>query len=300
MSIITDKPSRILLLGGSGYVGTAFRNLFESNGISYRSVSRADSNGYSPNHLTRLIRETEATFLINAAGYVGKPNVDACEVHKTDCLDGNAVLPGRIRKVCEDSGIPWGHVSSGCIYSGRRGDGTGFLEDDPPNFSFRSNNCSFYSGTKALGEEVLQGADRCYVWRLRIPFDHNDNFRNYLSKLLSYPRLLDAENSVSHLGDFVFACLVCHEKRVPFGTYNLTNPGSVTTREVVALLRDRLAPTKSFDFFPDEDDFMRLAAKTPRSSCVLDTAKSTAAGIAMRPVADALEDSISNWKGAFL
>ena len=35
-------------------------------------------------------------FLINAAGYTGKPNVDACELHKADCLMGNAVLPGII------------------------------------------------------------------------------------------------------------------------------------------------------------------------------------------------------------
>ena len=141
-----------LLLGGSGYVGTAFQDLFNSRGISYRSVSRAESSGYHPDHLTRLIRETKSTFLINAAGYTGKPNVDACELHQAECLDGNAVLPGRIRQACETAGIPWGHVSSGCIYTGRRADGCGFREDDPPNFSFRTNNCSFYSGTKALGE----------------------------------------------------------------------------------------------------------------------------------------------------
>ncbi len=44
----------------------------------------------------------------------------------------------------------------------RRGpDGGGFREDDAPNFSFRTNHCSFYSGTKALGEEVLAGAADC-------------------------------------------------------------------------------------------------------------------------------------------
>ena len=36
-------------------------------------------------------------------------------------------------------------------------DGAGFTEDDPPNFTFRAGPCSFYSGTKALGEEVLAG-----------------------------------------------------------------------------------------------------------------------------------------------
>jgi dTDP-4-dehydrorhamnose reductase len=285
----------ILLLGGSGYVGTAFQDLFKSRGIPYRSVCRAESAGYDPAQIIRLIRETGTTFLVNAAGYTGKPNVDACETHKAECLDGNAVLPGRVRQACETAGIPWGHISSGCIFSGRRQDGGGFHEDDAPNFSFRTNNCSFYSGTKALGEEVLAGADQCYLWRLRIPFDHIDSPRNYLSKLLTYARLLEAENSISHLGDSVSACLACHEKQVPFGTYNLTNPGTVTTREVASLLRDRIAPNKAFDFFSDESEFMRLAAKTPRSNCVMDTSKSEAAGIAMRPIAEALDEALTRW-----
>ena len=286
---------RILLLGGSGYVGTAFRSLLLSRGISFQVVSRGDSGGYDRASLKQRIRDSGATFLINAAGYTGKPNVDACELDKANCLDGNAVLPGRIREVCEEAGIPWGHVSSGCIYSGCRPDGGGFHEEDTPNFTFRTNNCSFYSGTKALGEEVLDRAEHCYIWRLRIPFDHEHGPRNYLSKLLNYSTLLDAENSISHLGDFVKSCIACHERQAPYGIYNLTNPGTVTTRYVVQLLRQYVAPEKKFEFFTDETEFMRIAAKTPRSNCVLDTRKSEAAGVAMRPVIDALNDSLVRW-----
>ena len=47
----------------------------------------------------------------------------------------------------------------------------GFTETDPPNFSFRDPPCSFYSGTKALGEEAIAGIGQSYIWRLRIPFD---------------------------------------------------------------------------------------------------------------------------------
>lgn len=286
----------ILLLGASGYVGQAFQDLLRSKDIDYLPLSRAETNNYNAQAIAAAIRENRTTFLINAAGYTGKPNVDACELHKTDCLEGNAILPGRIQQACESTGIPWGHVSSGCIYNGRRLDGGGFHEDDPPNFCFRTNNCSFYSGTKALGEEVLQGANSCYIWRLRIPFDHRNSPRNYLSKLQNYARLLEAENSISHLGDFVASCLASWEKKAPFGTYNLTNPGAVTTREVVEILKTRLFPEREFSFFTDEDEFMKLAAKTPRSNCVLDTSKSEAAGIAMRPAAEALTEAVAKWQ----
>jgi dTDP-4-dehydrorhamnose reductase len=286
----------ILLLGASGYVGQAFQELLTSRNLAFLPLSRKEVDYYDVKAMVSMIEEHGARFLINAAGYTGKPNVDACELQKADCLEGNAVLPARLREACETAGIPWGHVSSGCIYSGRRPDGGGFKEDDFPNFSFRSNHCSFYSGTKALGEEILQDAQACYIWRLRIPFDHRDNPRNYLSKLMNYRQLLDAENSISHLGDFVTSCLACWEKSLPYGTYNLTNPGAVNTRQVAAMIQQHLDPSRTFEFFADETEFMARAAKTPRSNCVMDTTKAEAAALPMRPAIEALIDSLERMR----
>jgi dTDP-4-dehydrorhamnose reductase len=285
----------ILLLGGSGYIGTAFRKHLEQQGIPYRNATRAKSDYTQPAILVRLLRELKPDFLINCAGYTGKPNVDACELHKTECLLGNAVIPGIIGKACEQAGIPWGHVSSGCIYNGIRPDGQGFTENDPPNFSFRQNNCSFYSGTKALGEELLAGAGNCFVWRLRIPFNNENSPRNYLHKVMHYERLLDARNSLSQLNEFVRATLECWERQVPFGIYNVTNPGSVSTREVVEMILKSSIMKKDFNFFRDEEEFMRVAAKTPRSNCVLDTHKLQRAGIKMTEVHEAIEQALRTW-----
>lgn len=286
----------ILLLGGTGYVGTAYQALFTQRGIPFRVVSRSEADYTRLPELRRLIAETRPEFLINAAGYSGKPNVDACELHKAECLFGNAVLPGVVRDACAEAGLPWGHVSSGCIYNGARADGGGFKEDDPPNFSFRTNNCSFYSGTKALGEEVLSGAPGCFLWRLRIPFENRDNPRNYITKLMRYQRLLEAENSISNLQEFCAATLACWEKRVPFGTYNVTNPGSIWTHEIVDMLEKSGVCRKDYIFFKSEDEFMKLAAKTPRSNCVMDNSKLTSAGIELTEVHEAVETALRNWR----
>ncbi len=283
----------ILLLGGSGYVGGAYQSYFETRGIPFRNLRRAEVDYYDPKALAGVLRKSGAEFLVNCAGFTGKPNVDACEVQKTDTLYGNAVLPGRIAEACEAVGIPWGHVSSGCIYSGRRDDGEGFAEEDEPNFSFRRGPCSFYSGTKALGEEVLAEAKDCYIWRLRIPFDSEWSPRNFLVKLIRYERLLDAENSISHLGEFVGGTFECWEKRVPYGVYNVTQPGAITARMVTEWMLEererRVAENlpnpfrEAYSFFESEDEFMELAAKTPRSNCVLQTEKLAAAGISLTP-----------------
>jgi dTDP-4-dehydrorhamnose reductase len=286
----------IYLLGGSGYVGHAYQALLTRKGIPFRNLKRSELDYSDVTRLTAALKADRPDFLINAAGYTGKPNVDACELHKTECLFGNAVLPGRIAEACSAAGVPWGHVSSGCIYTGSRPDGSGFTELDAPNFTFRQNNCSFYSGTKALGEEVLAGRTDVYLWRLRIPFDEVESPRNYLTKLMRYQRLLEAENSISQLAEFVGATFACWEKRIPFGTYNVTNPGKVTTREVVDLIRASGVCTKQFEFFKDESDFMHTAAKTPRSNCVMDSSKLARAGIVMTEVHEAIARDLKAWR----
>lgn len=285
----------IILLGGSGYVGQAYQRLFTRRGLEFRNLVRREVDYTNVRQLTHLLEETRPEFVINAAGYTGKPNVDACETDRTNCVFGNAVLPGVIQEACGQTGTPWGHVSSGCIYTGERPGGGGFTEEDAPNFSFRTNNSSFYSGTKALGEEVLAGTEGNYIWRLRIPFNEVESPRNYLTKIMRYAKLLDAGNSLSQLDEFVRATYECWEKRAPFGTYNVTNPGHVTTREVVDLIRESGVCEKDFQFFADETEFMQIAAKTPRSNCLLDTSKLQGAGIGMTEVHEAIEKALREW-----
>jgi dTDP-4-dehydrorhamnose reductase len=302
----------IILLGSTGYVGQLFGKHLDSKGVAWTGISGRSFDLGAKGAILNTLRDAKATGVVNCAGYTGKPNVDACELDKGNCLDGNAVLPAAIREICADLDIPWGHVSSGCIFAGERPGGGGWREDDAPNFSFRKPPCSFYSGTKALGEETLgwrevevDGADwtqwqhesepQGYVWRLRIPFDENDSPRNYLSKVQRYENLLQARNSLSQLADFIAACWACFEKQVPYGIYNVTNPGSVTTSDVVELILKHGVNKKDYKFFDSEEEFMAKAAKTPRSNCVLDTSKLQSVGIQMRPVQEALDWSLQNW-----
>ena len=281
-----------LILGSSGYVGSKIFHFLTKNGREFIGVSRSEIDYTNPKILKEFLRSKKPRFLINAAGYTGKPNVDACELAKTDCLDGNSVLPGTIRQVCEDLKITWGHVSSGCIFSGRKSDGGGWTENDAPNFSFRSPPCSFYSGSKALGEEVLEGAENCYIWRLRIPFNEERSPRNYLQKLLNYDTLLEADNSISHLDEFCRKCVDSLENEVEPGIYNMTNSGSITTGQVTDWMVEEGVTDKEFKFFENENHFMENAARTPRSNCVLDTSKAERAGIGMRPVEEVMRETM--------
>ena len=91
-----------LILGSSGYVGSKILHFFSKDERDVIEISRSEIDYTSPKILKEFLRSKKPGFLINAAGYTGKPNVDACESAKYECLQGNAVLPGIIREVCED------------------------------------------------------------------------------------------------------------------------------------------------------------------------------------------------------
>ena len=312
----------VLLLGGSGYMGQAFGKELSQRGIPFRPVSRKEINYGDYRVLRAALQKEKPEFAINAAGFTGKPNVDACEKERGETIAGNITLAQTVAQACDTAGVRLGFVSSGCIYTGakvRRECGTwavedrlteplvsellskrsdrvaGFSETDEPNFCFAHNNCSFYSGTKALAEEVMAGFPDFYVWRLRIPFDEFDGVRNYLSKIQRYPKVYQNWNSISHRRDAVAACLDTWLQKIPGGIYNMVNPGYISTREVVQKIRQRLKPRWEPEFWHSDDEFYRFGAITPRSNCILDPGKLLKSGIRIRPVEEALEEALDRW-----
>ena len=311
----------IVLLGASGYVGQAFGQALRQREWPFAALTRKEVNYTKFDVLLDYLRQTKPSFLVNAAGYTGVPNVDACEDARADTLLGNTLFPQTVAHACLAAGVPWGHVSSGCIFSGakvvvdgqvriekdlvkpeiqilRQKGGVvlrGYTESDHPNFSFREPPCSFYSGTKALGEEAIAGIGQSYLWRLRIPFDQFDNPRNYLTKVQRYAKVYENVNSLSHRGDFANACLDLWERRAPYGIYNVTNPGYVTTHQVIGWVENILKPNRKFEFWASDEEFYRVGAKTPRSNCVLDVSKLLATGVKLRPVEEAVTDALQKW-----
>jgi len=216
---------------------------------------------------------------------------------------------------------PWAHVSSGGIYSGAkvydRGEMrvehdldrpalrrlfadhkekfVGFSEVDEPNCSFRFPPCDFCEGTKALAEEALQGMERTFIWRSRLPFGERDDPRNLLSAMRAQDNISDHLNSLSHVGDFVRACLDLIDCRAPFGIYNVVNPGAVTTSQVVGLIQRISKQARRFTFQSENSEFFRPKLGAPRSSCVLGVTKLLGTGVKVRPVEKALEDALHKW-----
>ena len=286
----------IILFGSTGYIGSEFKRQLEQKQIEFKCWNdTANTTFYDLEKWYEDAGYPVIDAVINAAGYTGKPNVDACELAKEDTIHGNIVWPQILTDWCMLNDITLGHVSSGCIYSGRRLDGEPFTEEDEPNFSFVQNNCSFYSGTKAIAEKIVSKWNKNYIWRLRIPFEEYNNPRNYISKMLKYDKLLQAENSISNKQEFVSACIQTFVNKVPFGIYNVTNTGYITTDSLIEKLMRTIAKDKNFTLI-DEEQLYKNYAKTPRSNCVMSNSKLLETGIKMKTVDESIDYCLNNWK----
>jgi len=284
---------------GTGYVGKAFAKYFAINSIQHTLISRKDVLYTNPINFSAFIASARPSLLINAAGFVGEPNVDACEDRKLACLYGNAILPGCIGEICQSLNVPWVHVSSGCIYDGSKRlrsktstfEYVGYNESDPPNFTFRQNS-SYYSGCKAMGEELLSKCNNVWVCRLRIPFNEQGNSRNYLTKLSKYESIINVSNSITQIDEYAAACYSLFKQQAPFGIYNVTNPGVANSEEIVDKLL-RAGIRKEQPKWINMLEFNSMV-KTPRSNCLLDSSKL----LTVYPLTDvnvAIDKAISEW-----
>lgn len=284
----------ILLFGSTGYIGSEFKTQLNLKEIPF--ICGPSAKSIKIEDLCSIYNENKIKTIINAAGYTGKPNVDSCEFNKEETLYGNVEWPKMLTDFCMRYQIQLLHVSSGCIYEGTN-NYEGFDEDDEPNLRFDLNNCSFYSGSKVLGEKEVSLYEKSWICRLRIPFEKYNNPRNYISKVLNYSKLLDAENSMSNKQEFVKCCIEMIIKNINYGIYNITNTGYITTREVTELLNKHKITNKTFDFFLNEEDFYKSGvAVARRSNCILNNTKLINSGIYISDIYESIEKSILEFK----
>ena len=241
----------MITLIGHGYVGKHIKKELKYQKIDHQWIS----------HCERIPAAT--TVIINAAGYTGSPNVDACEIYKQETINGNVIFPIQLEEA--NKNIPIVHITSGCVYTGYKD--TGWTEDDTPNFDF--NNGSFYSGSKALLQTLMTPYfNKSYLFRIRMPFGDNHDPKNIFTKLSNYQKLIDYENSFSYVVDVAKVAIYFALNKPAGGIYNVCNPGSATTKQVA----DKLQLQK--EWFTKEE--FNAATVAPRSNCVLNIDKLSA------------------------
>ncbi|MDD5102977.1 MAG: sugar nucleotide-binding protein [Candidatus Peribacteraceae bacterium] len=269
----------ILLFGGRGYMGGQFLQIYPD--AITPSVDIADAAG-----VEAVLDAEKPDLVINAAGKTGVPNVDWCEEHKLETFHSNVLGPLVLLEACQKRSIYWVHLSSGCVYSGDNG-GRGFAETDEPNFTG-----SYYSRTKAACERSLRDFPML-ILRLRMPFDGSPHPRNLLTKLAQFERVLDTENSITCLPDFLDAAEALIARRAT-GIYNIVNEGAISPYRIMELYREIVDPAHCCErLLPGS---LSQVVRAGRSNCVLSTEKLKEEGISLRPVEEAVRSALMEYK----
>lgn len=272
---------RIILFGARGSLGEQLLKL-------YPQAETPKSDIADPAVVEEIFDRERPDLVINAAGKTGRPNVDWCEEHKDETLRSNVTGPLVLLETCGKRGIPWVHLSSGCIYEGDNG-GRGFSEEDPPNFTG-----SFYSRTKLWSDQILKDfaedpERHLLVLRLRMPFDGSLHPRNLIMKLRGYARVLDVPNSLTYLPDFLTAAKTLIERGAT-GVWNIANAGTISPFDIMVRYRELVYPGHSFERLAPKD--LPAVVRAGRSNCVLRTQKLETAGIRLRSVQEAVDEAL--------
>jgi dTDP-4-dehydrorhamnose reductase len=217
----------VLVTGASGTLGSAFARLCARRGLAFRALSRHELDITDRAAAERIVRETGAWAVINAAGYV---RVDDAERDVEECRRLNVTGADALARACAAHGIPLVAFSSDLVFDGARR--APYVESD------RVAPLGVYGRTKAECEErVLDVHPSALVVRTAAFFGPWDDW-NFLTRTLASLALgvpVDAADdlivSPTYVPDLVHATLdlLIDGER---GIWHLANAGEITWAEL--------------------------------------------------------------------
>ncbi|MBV9357589.1 MAG: NAD(P)-dependent oxidoreductase [Chloroflexi bacterium] len=155
---------RVLVLGGSGLVGTRFRELnaevFELDAPGHAELDVLDFGA-----LERYVRASPADVVLNL---VACTNLDSAELERDDregvVFRTNATLAGRLASLCAALDRRLVHVSTDYVFDGEQAERP-YREGDPVR------PLCWYAQTKQQGEELaLASGQEVCIARIEMPF----------------------------------------------------------------------------------------------------------------------------------
>nr|XP_027063810.1 trifunctional UDP-glucose 4,6-dehydratase/UDP-4-keto-6-deoxy-D-glucose 3,5-epimerase/UDP-4-keto-L-rhamnose-reductase RHM1-like [Coffea arabica] len=258
---------KFLIYGRTGWIGGLLGKICDKQGIAYNY-----GKGRLQDRVQLLadIQNVKPTHVLNAAGVTGRPNVDWCESHKPETISTNVVGTLTLADVCREHGLLMMNFATGCIFEYDAGhplgSGTGFKEEDKPNFTG-----SFYSKTKAMVEELLKEYDNVCTLRVRMPISSDlNNPRNFITKIAKYDKVVNIPNSMTVL-DELLPISIEMAKRNCKGIWNFTNPGVISHNEILEMYRAYIDPKFKWTNFALEEQAKVIVA--PRSNNEMDASK---------------------------
>jgi 3,5-epimerase/4-reductase len=240
---------KVLVFGAKGWIGGQFIKNTQHEVIV--ANSRADNFQAVFEEIKQVNPDCVVSFLGRTYGTAnGKliPSIDYLELpgKLKENMRDNFYAPFNLAQACENLGIHFVYLGTGCIYT-YTDDKKIFTEEDVPNF-FGSG----YSTVKGYTDQVLRHFTRTLQLRIRMPVSKLVSGRNLIDKLLAYPNICSIPNSMTVLDDMwpvIDAMIQVKET----GVYNLTNPGTAEHNWILQNYKQMIKPDHTWNLISYEE-----------------------------------------------
>src|ERR1700734_466681 len=241
---------RILVLGGSGQLGTQLRTLALPQGVRLLAPTRAAVDLGDPAAIRRFIAAERWSVVIDAAGYT---NVDRAESEAHLAFAVNTQAAACLAEETGKLGIPLVYVSTDYVFDG--GKGAPYVETDA------AAPLNAYGRSKLAGERHVAAANSRHVI-LRSAWLHSPYGTNFVRTILQLaqererlPVVADQLGCPTSARDLANACLdialFCAAKpdHGNYGLYHYCGAGAATGVEFPNSTREKAGrPAGSLDW----------------------------------------------------
>ncbi|MCR4313835.1 MAG: sugar nucleotide-binding protein [Candidatus Uhrbacteria bacterium] len=272
-----------ILIFGKGYMGERCAKAWGEEAVLSDVIVRTVEDAL--NEIARV----QPDAVLNAAGIKGKPNVDWCEDHPLETIRGNTTMPLLLADACQQVGVYMLHMGSGCIFYG----------DSPhPDKAWREedfgNPSPVYSRSKWAADLALSALPNVGVARIRMPIDWMPAQGNLIDKLSHFAKVIDVENSVTIIDDMIDVFYQLLSKRAS-GIFHVTNPGTMRHRDLLGLYKELVDSTHTCEWISNDELVSQGLAAKGRSNNFLASENLAKVGITMRPIQEALRDTMEKY-----
>ncbi|MDB5027127.1 MAG: spsK [Candidatus Eremiobacteraeota bacterium] len=224
------RTSRIAIVGASGQLGSALREIF--SGREVIAPSHAEVPFESGDAIARLLEDAQPHVLINCAAF---HNVDLCEREPERAFELNALAVDRAAAACAGRGVAFATISTDYVFEGTLG--RPYREDDAVGPR------TAYGASKAAGEFLTRrhGA-RHYIVRTSGVFGTVGTSNKGYTLIEKVLRQAERGEPTRMVADMTFSpSYAPHVARAvrdlldaeAFGTHHVTNAGAVSWHEFV-------------------------------------------------------------------
>lgn len=161
------KRKKILVIGGSGFIGRNFLNHIALKKLNYDIISprHIDLDILNVEQLKKVFNVFCPEIVIN---FVAHRDANSAELQRND-LNGSAYKTNvkgteNLYKVCKEYASFLIHISTDMVFSGSKDNNGPYEEEDLPEK--KRENLSWYGWTKAQGERLLRNDNKVAIIRI--------------------------------------------------------------------------------------------------------------------------------------